>query len=76
MLVFIICLLVWNVALLLKRRNFSYDQYLNLVVALMLLFNHIAYYFTQRGWLSRVMKTIAWLWIVFVFAYLFKTGAV
>ena len=60
MLVFIICLLVWNVALLLKRRNFSYDQYLNLVVALMLLFNHIAYYFTQRGWLSRVMKTIGW----------------
>ena len=42
-----------------------------------LLFNHIAYHFTKKGRLSRIMKTIAWIWIVFVFAYLFwffKTG--
>ena len=79
LLAIIICLLVWNVATLLKWRNFGYDQYLNLAVALMLLFNHIAWHFTKKGRLSRVMKTIAWIWIVFVCAYLFwffKTGAI
>ena len=65
-LMLIICLLIWNVATLLKWRNFDYDQYANLLVALMLLFNHIAWQFTKKGWLSRVMKTIAWTWIVFV----------
>ena len=41
------------------------------MIALGLLFNHIALYFTKKGWLSRVMKTIACLWVVFVLAYLF-----
>ena len=79
LLAIIIFLLVWNVATLLKWRNFGYDQYLNLAVALMLLFNHIAWHFTKKGRLSRVMKTVAWIWIVFVFAYLFwlfKTGII
>ena len=74
----ILCLLIWNVASLLKWRNFDYDQYGNLIIALALLFNHIAYQFTKKGWLSRVMKTVVWIWMVFVFAYLFwlfKTGA-
>ena len=70
-LVLIIGLLIWNVASLLKWQNFDYDQYGNLIIALMLLFNHIAYQLTKRGWLSRVMKTIAWIWIVFGFAYIF-----
>lgn len=77
-LMLIICLLIWNVASLLKWRNFDYDQYGNLIIALALLFNHIAYQFTKKGWLSRVMKTVVWIWMVFVFAYLFwlfKTGA-
>ena len=42
------------------------------MIALGLLFNHIALYFTKKGWPSRVMKTIACFWIVFVFAYLFS----
>ena len=70
-LVLIIGLLIWNVASLLKWQNFDYDQYGNLIIALVLLFNHIAYQLTKRGWLSRVMKTIAWIWIVFGFAYIF-----
>ena len=70
-LLLIICLLIWNVASLLKWRNFGYDQYGNLIIALMLLFNHIAFFVTKRGWLSRVMKTVAWVWLVFVFAYIF-----
>ncbi len=78
-LVLIFCLLIWDIRLLLERQNFDYDQYGGLIIGLMLLFNHIAYYITKKGWLSRVMKTIAWVWIVFGFAYLFwsfKTGAV
>ena len=75
----ILCLLIWDIRLLLERQNFDYDQYGGLIIVLMLLFNHIAYCITKKGWLSRVMKTIAWVWIVFGFAYLFwsfKTGAV
>ena len=41
------------------------------MVTLMLLFNHIAYQFTKKGWLSRVMKMVAWVWLVFVSAYIF-----
>ena len=65
----IICLLVFNVLLLLRRRNFDYDQYTNLVVGLMLLFNHIAFHVTKTGRPNRVMKTIAWIWMVFGSAY-------
>ena len=75
-LVLIICLLVWDVTSLLERRNFDHYQYGGLVVVLMLLFNHIAYQLTTRGWLSRVMTIIAWTWIILGWAYLlwvFKT---
>ncbi|MDE0681886.1 MAG: hypothetical protein OXI63_03120 [Candidatus Poribacteria bacterium] len=68
----ILSLLAWAVSHLLKFRNFSYDQYGGLMIALMLLFNHIAYYLTTKGWKSVVMKTVAWVWIVLVFAYLFS----
>ena len=75
-LVLIICLLVRNIATLLEWRNSSYNQYGNLIIALALLFNHIAYNFTKKGWLSRVMKTIAWIWLGVVWAYLFWIDAV
>ena len=70
-LVLILFLLVWSADPLLKGQNFDRFQFSNLVVPLMLLFNHIAYQFTKKGWLSRVMKTIAWIWVVFGFAYIF-----
>ncbi|MCG9134222.1 hypothetical protein J5I95_21385 [Candidatus Poribacteria bacterium] len=44
---------------------------LNLMVALMLLFNHIAFSFTKTGWKSRVMKIVAWVWMVLVFVYMY-----
>ena len=67
----VICLLVWEVAFLLKWRNFGYNQYLNLAVVLMLLFNHIVFQFTKKGRRpSRVMTTVAWTWIVLVWAYM------
>ncbi|MCY3740914.1 MAG: hypothetical protein OXH00_07830 [Candidatus Poribacteria bacterium] len=67
----ILCLLVFNVMHLLKWRNFGYDQYGNLMIALMLLFNYIAYSLTTKGWKSVVIKTVAWVWIVLIFVYLF-----
>ena len=74
----ILCLLVLDVILLLSLQSYDYHIYLGPMVLLGLLFNHIAWHLTKRGRLSRVMKTIAWVWMVFVFAYLFwlfKTGA-
>ena len=68
-LVFIFFLIVLNIHLLLPPRNYDSDTFLGPVVTLMLLFNHLAYQFTKRGWLSRVMKTIAWIWVVFGSAY-------
>ena len=70
----ILCLLVFNVIMVLIWRDDSPDQlahvmYANVVVALMLLFNHVAFHITKRGWASRVMKTVAWSWTVLGGAY-------
>lgn len=70
MLVIILGLLALSVINLLGSRNFGYDQYGGLVIGLMLLFNHIAYYFTTKGWKSIVMKTVAWVWIAFGLVYI------
>ena len=70
MLVLILCLLVFAVMHLLKYRDFAYDEYGTLVVGLMLLFNHIAYNFTKTGWKHRVMKTVAWTWMILGFVYI------
>ena len=70
-LLLILFLVVWSVDPLMKWQNFDRFQFSSIVVPLMLLFSHIAYQFTKKGWLSRVMKTIAWIWIVFGCAYLF-----
>ena len=66
----ILCLLVFSVINLVRSRNFGYDQYGALVIGLILLFNHIAYYFTTKGWKSIVMKTVAWVWIAFGLVYI------
>ena len=71
MLGLILCLLVFNVLHLLKWQDFAYDEYANLIVVLMLFFNHIAYNFTKTGWKSRVTKTVAWVWTVLGFVYIF-----
>ena len=67
----ILCLLVFNVFRLLKWQNFGFNKYINLVIPLMLLFNHIAYNFTKTGRKSRVMKTVAGVWTVLGFIYIF-----
>lgn len=70
-LVFIFLLIVLNIYLLLPLRNYDSYTLVNPIVTLMLLFNHIAWHFTKKGWPSRVMKTIAWIWLIFGCAYLF-----
>jgi len=55
---------------LIKYRGFAYDEYGTLVVALMLLFNHIAYNFMKTGWKGRVMKTVSWAWMILGFVYI------
>ena len=67
----VFCLLAFSIMNLIRSRNFGYDQYGGPVIALILLFNHIAYYFTTEGWKSIVMKTIAWVWIAFGLVYVF-----
>lgn len=67
----ILCLLAFYVYIFFRWRNFDHDSFLGAVVGLMLLFNHIAYYLTTKGWKSIVMKTVAWVWIVLGFAYFF-----
>ena len=71
MLGLILCLLVLNVLHLLKYQDFAYGEYGNLIIALMLFFNHIAYNFTKTGWKNRVMRTVAGIWIVLGFVYIF-----
>ncbi len=75
-LIIILCLFAPSVFMLITERNFDSKTaiYLNLMVVLILLFNHIAYYITTKGWKSWVMKTVAWVWIVLVFVYMYVSG--
>ena len=74
----ILCVLVFHLRVLLLF-GWQIDSPVNLsfMVVLGVLFNHIGWHVTKKGRLSRVMKTVAWIWMVFVLAYLFwffKTG--
>ena len=72
-LVVILCLLAFSVVLFFQGRDSGSAKAfnLNLMVVLILLFNHIAYYITTKGWKSWLMKTVAWVWIVLVFVYMY-----
>ena len=73
MLAIILCLLAFNVFQLFKWKNFGSNEYLNvnLVIALMLLLNHVAISFTKTGRKSRVMKIVAGIWAVLGLVYIF-----
>ena len=73
----ILCLIAFNVFLFVvisgnseSNKYAVYAVKMSLVVALMLLFNHIAFNFTKTGWKSRVMKIVAFVWIAFGLAYI------
>ena len=76
----ILCVLAFSVwALVPFSWQISSPIYLSFMAMLGVLFNHIAWHFTKKGWPSRVMKTIACIWMIFVLVYLFwvfKTGVV
>lgn len=69
----ILCLIAFNVFLFFilgnSESNKSTTIKMSLVVALMLLFNHIAFNFTMTGWKNRVMKTVAFISIAFGLTY-------
>lgn len=69
----ILSLLAYNLFRFLTWHNFGSNRLLNvnILVALMLLFTHIGFNFTKTGWKSRIMKTVACVWIVLVFAYIY-----
>ena len=76
----ILCVLVLHLRILLPF-GWQIDSPANLSFMVMLgvLFNHIAWHVTKKGRLSRVMKTVTWIWMLFVVGYLFwlfKTGVV
>ena len=79
-LLIILCVLAFSVwALMPFSWQISSPIYLSFMAMLGVLFNHIAWHFTKKGWPSRVMKTVAWIWLVIVVGYLFwlfKTGSV
>ena len=69
----IFCLLAFNVYKFLMWRDFFSNEIINLnvLIALTLLFNHIAFNFTKTGRTSRVMKMVALAWIVVVSIYIY-----
>ena len=63
----IIIYLLINSLMLLRhmiRTDYPYDKFGNIVVVLMLLFKHIAFFYTKSGLASKIMKTLAWAWII------------
>ena len=65
----VLCLLAFNVFILLNVRHIRPDQFGGLIFALWATFDCIAVYFTKAGWQRLVMKTVAQVWYVVMFAY-------
>ncbi|MYE87865.1 hypothetical protein F4X33_02570 [Candidatus Poribacteria bacterium] len=76
----ILCVLAFSVwALMPFSWQISSPVYLSFMAMLGVLFNHIAWHFTKKGWPSRAMKTVACVWMLCVVGYLFwlfKTGGI
>ncbi|MBP7052034.1 MAG: hypothetical protein KBE65_13550 [Phycisphaerae bacterium] len=72
MLALILGLLAWNLhSYFSLPARYRYDSYMNLVVVLMLLFNHLAFAFKWRRSITVALWTVAWSWIVFGLFYIF-----
>ena len=75
----ILCFIAFNAFILIRWWGFESENnyiqpqsYMGLMLALMLLFNHIAGFLTTKGWKSIVMKIAASVWIAFVLVYFFS----
>ncbi len=72
-LIVILCLLAWSTATLVDnlRSGYTGEKYTHMVVVLMLLLNHVAFYYATSGLWSKIMKTIAWAWLMIGCIYVF-----
>jgi hypothetical protein len=69
-LVLLLCLLAVSVAQQVAFRDFGPDRYGNLVVGLLLLFQHLAHRYAKAGWQRTAMWTLTIAWLAFTGAYL------
>jgi hypothetical protein len=70
-LLLIVCLLFVNLIDLRDILQFEhpYENFGNIIVVLMLLFNHIAFNYTKTGFASTIMKALAWVWMILGLIY-------
>jgi hypothetical protein len=73
-LIVLLCLLAANIVNLTRnlKSGYSGEKYTNMVVAIALLFNHIAFFYAASGLWSKIMKTIAVAWLIFGGVYIFS----
>ena len=69
-LVFVLCLLGANLAVLVAFGDYGLDQYGNLAVTLGLLFQHLAIRYARVGWQRSATQTLSFAWLAFMLAYL------
>jgi hypothetical protein len=53
------------------RTDYPYEKYSNIVVSLMLLLNHIAFFYTTKGLAGKIMKIIAFAWLIIGGIYIY-----
>jgi len=67
----IVYLVAWEIKLLVQRpESCPGDPYSGIVVTLMLLLNHLAYFFSWRRAVTIALRVLAWVWIVFGLVYM------
>jgi len=72
-LIVILCLLAMNIHTLVSnlKAGYSGEKYGNMVVVTMLLLNHVAFFYATSGWLSKIMKVFAYVWLIIGGIYIY-----
>jgi hypothetical protein len=69
-LVFLLCLVAANVAILVVFGGYSFTEYLNLMLALTMLFQHLAMRYARPGLPRRAMQALAFAWLAATLAFI------
>jgi len=71
-LIVLLCLLAWNIHILVSslKAGYSGANYTGMVVVIMLLLNHVAYFYATSGRLSKIMKVFARVWLIIAGIYI------